>query len=80
MNRKKFIGCDICKIIFFVGGNVMMFIYLLEILSFCVVINMFLNVKWKVFLSKFFYGGWGWSIVSMNYDFVFVIVWLMLGL
>lgn len=50
----------------------MRFMYLLEILSFCVVINMFLNVIWKVFLSKVFVLGRGGGIVSMNNDFVFV--------
>lgn len=79
-NRKKFIGRDIRKIIFLVGGNIMLFIYSLEILSPCAATNMSSNAKWKVFPSKSFFGGWGWSTVSMNYDFVLVIAWLMLGL
>lgn len=33
------------------------------------------NAKWRVFPSKSFFGGWGWSTVSMNYDFVLVIAW-----
>lgn len=79
-NRKKFIGRDIRKTIFLEGGNVMMFIYSLEILSPCAATNMSSNAKWKVFPSKSFFGGWGWSTVSMNYDFVLVIAWSMLGL
>lgn len=59
-NIKKFIGRDIRKIIFLVGGNVMMFIYSLEILSPCAATNMSSNAKWKVFPSKsFFWGGVG---------------------
>lgn len=58
-NRKKFIGRDIRKIIFLVGGNVMMFIYSLEILSPCAATNMSSNAKWKVFPRKSFFGGVG---------------------
>lgn len=61
-NRKKFIGRDIRKIIFLVGGNVMMFIYSLEILSPCAATNMSSNAKWKVFPSKSFLGGGGGAL------------------